>query len=265
MKLPTRKSGSHKGQNGNVLIIGGNEVFHGAPILAALGAEKSGADLIFLILPKQHASSAKNTSLNFIIQTFEKDYFSKKDIDIVSISSYNPDVLLIGNGLGKQKETQNALLQLLIETDIPVVLDADALIPEILKIKRNSEWIITPHEGEFQRLFELEATKANIQEMAQEHNMSILKKGAMDIIADQSGNVVENDNGVSQMSVGGTGDALAGIVAGFWAQGFSSLEACESAAFLWGRCGEELTKTKYSFSARDMLEMFSEVAKKYSS
>ena len=75
-----RQNDSHKGQNGKVLIIGGSSLFHGAPILCALGAENSGVDLIFPFIPSCHAEAAKSHSLNFILRTFEKDHLTSKDI-----------------------------------------------------------------------------------------------------------------------------------------------------------------------------------------
>jgi len=256
MKLPSRKNNSHKGENGKVLMIGGNEVFHGAPILASLGAEKSGVDLIFLMLPKKHVLPATVTSQNIIVRTFVGDHFTEEDIGSIDFCPHEPNVLLIGNGLGKKQKTKQAVLKLLSEMKIPVVLDADALIPEILDIKMISSWIITPHDGEFERIFGLDATAKNVQKMAKKYSLMILKKGAVDFIAGPDGNFTENKTGTPHMSVGGTGDALAGIVSGFLAQGLSPFEACESAAFLWGKCGEELAKKRFSFSAREMLERF---------
>ena len=85
MKLPSRNIKNYKGQNGIVLVIGGNEQFYGAPVLAALGVEKSGVDLIFLSLPQEHMNAAKQASLNFILHPFHISHFSLTDIDIVSI------------------------------------------------------------------------------------------------------------------------------------------------------------------------------------
>lgn len=263
MKFPVRDTNSHKGQNGKVLVIGGNDEFHGAPILTALGAEKSGADLIFLMLPEHHAFAAKMASENFIISPFQERNFAEADLNFALEKSHNADVVVIGNGLGKETETHQAIVSFLSQATIPVVIDADTLIPEILEIERKSEWIMTPHSGEFERVFHKEATSENIAAMAQKHHLTILKKGAVDIIASKSDDIVKNETGVPQMSVGGTGDALAGLVAGLWAQKLSAGEACETAAFLWGKCGEYLAETQYSFSAREILTIFPKIAKHY--
>lgn len=261
MSLAVRKADSHKGENGVVLVIGGSALFHGAPILAALGAEKSGVDLVQLMLPVAHAHSAKIVLLNSILQPFQKDSFSVQDIPNISHFPYPPDAILIGNGIGKDAETQRATCQLLETIEVPVILDAEALFPDILSIPRKSEWVVTPHAGEFRRLFQCEGTKENVIKMAQKHRICILRKGAVDIIADKDGRGVENDSGCPEMTVGGTGDVLAGLVAGFIAQGNPAFEACEMAALLWGKCGEKMAKTRLSFSAHELIAAFPQYAK----
>jgi NAD(P)H-hydrate epimerase len=256
MKLPSSHPASHKGQNGNVLVIGGNEIFYGAPVLAALGVEKSGADLLFLMLPEKHMHVAQNTILNCIMYPFEKEHFCNADIENTSFCSHEPDVLLIGNGLGKHPETLQSVVKFLRQTKISVVIDADALVPEILDIPHTAQWVLTPHEGEFQRLFGCEGSLQNVRKMAQKYGCTLLKKGQIDGIVDPQGVSYENKTGVARMSVGGTGDALAGIVAGFLSQGLSAFEACKSAAYYWGKCGQQIAKYRFSFSAQDMLRVF---------
>ena len=78
--FPTRKKDSHKGDNGRVLIVGGNETFHGAPILATLGAEKSGADLMYLVLPRKYEILAREASRNLVISTFIGDFLTSQDV-----------------------------------------------------------------------------------------------------------------------------------------------------------------------------------------
>ena len=82
-----RKKHSHKGDNGRVLIIGGNEEFHGAPIFAALGAEASGVDLIRLVVPKSQKTLTRKWSLNFIVSTFGGEYLKSSDVIKFSLMS----------------------------------------------------------------------------------------------------------------------------------------------------------------------------------
>lgn len=92
--------------------------------------------------------------------------------------------------------------------------------------------------------------------MAKEHDCTILKKGAVDIIADAQGNYAEHDTGCATMTVGGTGDALAGIVGAWWAQGMSGFDACRAASFYFGACGQELSERRFSLRAHDIVESF---------
>ncbi len=264
MKSPSRKIDSHKGENGKVLVVGGNEIFFGAPIFAARGVEESGADLILLYVPPEHKEAAKNAGRNFILYSFSDSHLTLDDYDLIHELESSVDVLLIGNGIGKDPESYEALLRILNTSEIPVVIDADGLIPEILSAHRRSPWIITPHEGEFQRIFSLPGTKENVHAMAGKYGMTILRKGPVDIISDGSA-VTENTSGVPEMTVGGTGDALAGITAGFMARGLSPLESCELSAFILGKCGEELSESRASFTTEDLLAIFPFVAKRFMS
>ena len=260
MKIPKRNLLARKGNNGKVLVIGGNEVFHGAPILTALGVEKSGVDLIFPFVPPKHEIMTKITSENFIVHTFQKNIFTPKDAQNALNLCQNADVVVVGNGLGKEKETECAILDFLTFVKIPVIIDADAIISGILYVPNKKNWILTPHEGEFQRLFKEKGTKTNVQKQAKIHQFTILKKGKEDIITDKKQNFL-NTTGCPEMSIGGTGDALAGITAGFLSQGLSPFEAAQSATYFWGKCGEELQKEKFSFTTREMLERFPYVVK----
>ena len=109
-------------------------------------------------------------------------------------------------------------------------------------------------KGEFQRIFGCKGNSENVAKMAKRNGVTILRKGPVDIIADSNEQVHENETGTPHMSVGGTGDALAGIVSGFLAQGLTSFEACQSAAYFLGKCGEDLATSRHSFSASDMLQ-----------
>ncbi|MEI7511465.1 MAG: NAD(P)H-hydrate dehydratase [Candidatus Peregrinibacteria bacterium] len=288
--IPKRFSASHKGQNGTVLVVGGNEIFHGAPLLAAKGAEKSGADLIFLCLPACHAVPARVASLNFIVTPFTGGHLEEEDFPLILSRAEKADVVLMGNGLGVGgAQCVEALLKSIVRhfSHLPLVLDADALIPEILSLfvfspdtsdrspsgishpptpltrgaKRGSQIVLTPHSGEYTRLFGQTPTVEHLKKMAKQHQCVILLKGEIDNIAGPNGEFFENTTGSSLMTVGGTGDSLAGILAGYIAQGMTPFDAAVSSAFSWGKCGEELEKTQSSASAMEMLEVFPKIQK----
>ena len=138
-KLPTHHKNSYKGHAGKVLIVGGSEEYYGAPILAALGAENSGADLITLFLPSEHVQTAKNYSLNLFLKKFKNSFLSKDNVPHILKEALNHHALIIGNGIGKNKKTVEAVLKILESITIPVIIDAEALIPEILKTKNQNE------------------------------------------------------------------------------------------------------------------------------
>lgn len=255
-KLPHHDSNLHKGQVGKILIVGGSEKYYGAPILTALGAENSGADLITICLPAKYANTARNYSLNFFIREFQKDHLSSSDVNTIIGLLDTQDVLVIGNGLGKEKDTKNAMIDILSKAKIPVVIDAEGLIPEILDVNRKSDWIITPHRKEFERLFGCTPDEKSVVQQAKKHNLTILVKGVIDIIADPSGQIYHNKTGCVEMRVGGTGDVLAGIIGSFVGQNIPPFDACCSAAYYWGLCGEELSKKQKYFTAHYMARKF---------
>lgn len=255
MKIPKREKNSHKGQYGKVLIVAGSKNYYGAPLYNALGAEHSGADLITLYLPKEHLESAKKYSLNLFLREFVKGDLGLKDLGLILEEAEHNHVMLIGSGLGKNKDTMRVIMMILASCEIPLVIDAEALLPEILTIERKAPWLITPHRGEFERVFNCEATKNNVEQAALKHNLTILLKGPIDVIADGN-NIHLNHSGCPQMRVGGTGDALAGIVASFIAQGLNPFDAACSAAHYFGLAGESFAKKQSFFTTYQLIKYF---------
>lgn len=246
-----RDKNSHKGQNGKVMIIGGSALFHGAPILASLGAEYSGVDLVFPFLPPCHAMVARTYSLNFILQTFQEDHLSEKDVKHLLNFSEKTDVVVMGPGLGNEGETEKAVKMLLSKLEKPTVVDASALIYTNTLPKTT---VLTPHRGEFTQLTGEEPTAKNVQKWASHWNCTILCKGPEDIIASKE-EVRVNKTGTPLMTVGGTGDVLSGFVGGLMAQGYAPMEACYIAAHALGKAGEELSQHQNSLRAIDLAKM----------
>jgi NAD(P)H-hydrate epimerase len=256
MQLPVKEVNSHKGEKGRILVVGGSQKYYGAPILAALGAEKAGADLITIFLPKEHISVAKTNSLNFFVNSFVEENFGYEDIRAIIDAASEQHVLIIGNGLGKDEETQAAIVEILKNIRIPIILDAEALFPEVIKVKKvDQDWIVTPHRGEFKRLFEVDFSTEHAKRSAVQHTLTICTKGKIDYICNNQ-KEYENDTGCPEMRVGGSGDVLAGIIASYKAQGMDSFSACCSATYYYGRAGESLQKIRNSFSAQELAEYY---------
>ncbi len=243
-----RKKDSHKGQNGKVLVIGGSPMFHGAPILCALGAEHSGVDLVFPFIPESQVQAAKTYSLNFIIQPFHEEVFSSKDLKQVLHFSEKVDAVVIGPGLGSESRTKHAVKTLLAELMVPVVVDASAIIytnslPEVT--------VLTPHQGEFLELTGDDPTPENVQKWAKDLKATILCKGPEDIIAD-SDEVAINTTGNALMTVGGTGDVLSGFIGGLIAQGQTAFDACKYATKILGQGAEQMAEVQSSIRAIEL-------------
>jgi NAD(P)H-hydrate repair Nnr-like enzyme with NAD(P)H-hydrate dehydratase domain/ribosomal protein S18 acetylase RimI-like enzyme len=182
MKYPQRK----RSQLGKVLVIGGSPQYHEAPILTALGAEAAGADLIHLYTCPNHLEAAKKYSLNFFLYGFagHTGSLGLYDVKIIHEIMQNVDAVVIGNGIGKDFDAKKAVLAI-INSDKPIVIDGDALVPELLKIYnyKKHRWILTPHRMEFERVFGVPASPENILEMSKQHRISLCVKGTVDYIA----------------------------------------------------------------------------------
>ena len=244
-----RKRESHKGDNGKVMIVGGSPMFHGAPILSSLAAEYSGVDLVFPFIPKMHAEVARGYSLNFIIQTFEDEILTNKDVKTILNLSEKMDAIVIGPGLGTNPKTKKALEALYKNLKVPTVIDASGLLYTNHYPKQA---ILTPHQGEFTALTGDDPTPDNVQKWAKDLGVTIVCKGSEDIIAD-SDELAINKTGTPLMTVGGTGDVLSGLIGGLVAQKMTLFEAGQQATELLGRAGEGLEKVYGSLRAIDLV------------
>lgn len=266
MAIPARAIGSHKGQNGRLLIVGGGSQYVGAPALAGLAALKSGIDLVTIALPTERAKIVNSFSPDLITHSLPgKDLESKAVKEIENLLE-NSTSMIIGPGLGMKTKTRSAvidLLKLIKEKwqDLPVLLDADGLKiaseePELLK---EIKCLLTPHAGEFQMLTdsslpedELERVE-EVSNTAEEFNSTILLKNPVDICAAPDGEVVLNDTGNPGMTVGGTGDVLSGVIGTFLSQGSDPLRAAAAGAFLCGMAGDMCKEEMgYEFTASDV-------------
>lgn len=244
-----RNKNSHKGDHGRVMVIGGSEMFYGAPLLASLAAEAAGVDLIFPYLPSQHIDAAKGYSLNFILSAFEKPHLSNSDVKSIVRMSEKMEVVVIGPGLGTHNETKAAIKTLLNELEIPTVVDASALT---YSNNLPKTCIMTPHHGEFKELTGKEPAPEAIQQASIDLGVTMLCKGSEDVIANAE-KISINKTGNPLMTVGGSGDVLAGFVAGLLTQGLPAFEAALQGARLLGIAGDRLAELQGSLRAMDLI------------
>lgn len=285
--LPQRRLDSHKGENGRVLIVGGSIDFFGAPILAGLGALYSGADLVTLVVPECNFEVSRSFYPDFIVRKYSGNYLNARALDVIHSLLEKTDALLMGPGLSKNEEALRIVGKILGNVGCPTVLDADALpaVRNALQIARVSPLIITPHSGEFEMIAERIAPDLSDEEKirvlkkyAERWNTTILLKGPIDLIvpsdsvshsdstaipSDSVHEIFMNETGNAGMTVGGTGDVLAGLITSLIAQKPLCVENAQNcngvfeatclAAYLNGLAGEMLFKQKgFAFSATDL-------------
>ena len=234
--FPRRVENSRKGENGRVIIIGGSSEFVGAPIFAATGALASGVDLVDLFVPEVNFQATRKISPNFLVKKFRgnPEFLTREAADeILEFAKKMNVTIIVGCGLGKNSETIEAVKFLAKKCRHPLVFDADALLSNLPKFI-SKKVILTPHAGELKRL------GGDPKQLAKKLNTVILKKGRVDEIISPDGRVRWNDTGNPILTVGGTGDTLAGLVGGLLARGIDSFEATGIATFLIGSAGEKL-------------------------
>jgi NAD(P)H-hydrate epimerase len=242
---------SHKGENGKVAIIGGSFRMHGAPIFSALAAEASGADLIYLALPNVHQEIARMHSLNFQVHPFIGDALTKKDVSPLLQLLATMDSAVIGPGLDRTDESLGALRSLIAAAPCTLVLDASALQPWTLDAVRGKSAILTPHLGELERM---KIALDDISQVAADAGITIHVKGPTDHIASSTGEVRSVEGGHPGLTVGGTGDALAGLIAGLVSQHLDPFEACIMASTVIKRAGVLLAETQPTYRTVDVIE-----------
>ncbi|MEM3033074.1 MAG: NAD(P)H-hydrate dehydratase [Nitrososphaerota archaeon] len=246
--IPPRRSGSRKGENGVVMVVGGSRLYHGAPFLTAMAAMRSGVDLVYLFVPEKIATPIRALSPSLIVNPLTDVKLTRRISEQIVRNSPQADVGAIGPGLSVASEPAlNMLLGGLLEKGLKLVLDASALQPYILETIRGKDVVVTPHAGEFSRLFgippgsTLEERCNAAKMMASKYGIVILLKGQIDVITDGE-RVMVNRTGTCAMTVGGTGDVLTGLVAGLMAKRIRGFEAAAAAAYINGLCGELAAK-----------------------
>ena len=247
--IPARKATSHKGDNGIVLIVGGSYVYHGAPILSSLAALRCGTDLVYTSVPKINVSATRSASPNLIVIPMADQKLTRGAVNkLIGSMPKNIDSAAIGMGLAIQE--RGSLLHLvksLLDMDVCLCLDASALIPEVLPLLHDKNVILTPHSGEFRRLFGADPSDSvverisHVEKHARDNGITILLKGQTDIISNGISTFIQEKN-TPAMTVGGTGDVLSGLVAGMLAKNRSTVESATAAAFINGLAGEKAQK-----------------------
>jgi len=173
------------------------------------------------------------------------------------------DTILIGPGLGISSRSKN-LVRKVLKSKIKALLDADALnvLDKKLTMLINHRHILTPHHREFQRLFKLKASAQNAEKMAKKYQCTIVLKGPVDYIASNKEGLWQNKTGNAGMTKGGTGDVLAGLIAGLYCKN-GAFTSAAAGAYVCGRTGDELYKKVGTFyNAEDLTKQIPKTFKK---
>jgi ADP-dependent NAD(P)H-hydrate dehydratase / NAD(P)H-hydrate epimerase len=218
-----RSKFSHKGDNGRIVIFGG-DMYSGAAILAGLAAYRAGADLVHVLTSRQSAAEINSYSPDIIA----KQYEPVKDRHLIEMA----DVILVGNGMSDK----SLLIRQLLKLDKLKVVDAAAIRHVNLHKIRNS--LITPHAAEMRLL--LQQNKMELSDLRRNlSNNVILAKGHVDRVMSMD-RFAMNKTGNAAMTVGGTGDVLAGLAAGILAQSKDIFRSAGMAACINGNIGDQL-------------------------
>jgi len=261
--LPDRRADTHKGHYGKILLLCGSRGFTGAACLAAMGALRSGAGLVYLGVPES-IYAIEAVKLNEAVVFPLPDQGGKLSADAIPEirdKLVNADAVLIGCGLGQSEEILEVVRTVLEEAVCPVVVDADGInvLSGHMDILRGRAYptVLTPHDVEFLRLGGVLGPDrmASAVDLAKDLGAVILLKGHRTCITDGTA-AYRNHTGNPGMAVGGSGDLLAGIIVSLLGQGIAPLQAAALSAWLHGAagdlCADELGQ--YGMLPTDMLE-----------
>ena len=243
--LPKRDENAHKGNFGRILLLCGSRGYTGAAYFAAMGALRTGAGLVYLGVPESiYAIEAVKLNEPVVFPLPEQGgRLSEAAVPEILEKIPRMDAVLIGPGLGLGQGSFAVLKAVLTHAACPVVVDADGitlLVPHMDILRgREAPTILTPHDGEFTRLFGpvAEDRMASARAAALESRGIMLLKGHRTCVTDGI-REYRNTTGNPGMAVGGSGDVLAGVLVSLLGQGLEPLEAAACAAWLHGKAGD---------------------------
>lgn len=269
-QFPDRRPESHKGDFGKLLFLCGSVGYTGAAELAAKGALRTGAGLVFLGVPESiYMIEAIKLTEPVVFPLPEKNgMICEEALDTLLPRLPDVDAVLMGPGLGRSSGVERVICRILREYTGPVVLDADGINvmeqhKDILR-ERTGPTILTPHEGEFTRFagMQPESREDSAMQLACDVNSVVVLKGHRTVITDGS-RLYCNPTGNPGMAVGGSGDILAGIITSLLGQKLDPLMAAVCGAWLHGAAGDICAERmgQYGMVPSDMLDVLPRLLK----
>ena len=227
---------------GRVLLCAGSKGMAGAAALAAEASLRSGAGYAFVMAPTSIAAELTAATPSAVLRLCGNDSRScllLEDSPSIAELSSQVQSIVLGPGVGREPSTLQLVNQVAQEITTPLVLDADALHPDLMYPLPQS-WIITPHAAEANRLlgYQCDSRQQTCQALVDKYSCVVLLKGAGTLIASPKHEMLKNSTGNPGMATAGSGDVLSGCIAGLLARGLSSFDATRLGAYLHGRAGD---------------------------
>ena len=269
-KLPKRRENSHKGTYGKMLVIAGSPTISGAAYFAAAAAYQMGSGLVKIYTPQENLLAMQTLLPEALIEVYDRSRPALKQLKQCMDWA---DAIVIGPGLGTDRNADKILKYVISKSEVPVVIDSDGinLLAEskICLLDHTSPIVLTPHIQEMARLSGVEKTEilknpmSLAKEFTEEYPVTLVLKDARTVVAKENELLYVNTSGNSGMATGGSGDVLAGIIGSLIGQGMEVYEAAKLGVYLHGRAGDAASavKSAYSMTARDLLDGITEVTK----
>lgn len=267
-KLPKRMDNSNKGTYGKVAIIAGSKNMSGAAYLCGKAAYTAGAGIVKIYTHESNRTIIQSQLPEAVMMTYE-DY--EGALSCIEDAMRWATAIAVGPGLGVDSTSERMLYELLMNSEVPLVVDADALniLSENMELLETSSvpMIMTPHMKEMSRL--LGCTVSEImnkrfevaKRFAKQMGVTLVLKDAKSIVTNGDMQTYINLAGNNGMSTGGSGDVLSGIIAGMLAGGLDLLEAAKMGTFVHCQAGDKAAekKGKYAMLASDIIDSLGEV------
>jgi len=272
--VKARHPDSSKRDFGSLLVVGGSEVYSGAPALAGMAALRTGCGLAVIAAPTGVASAIRAYSPDLIVHPLPGNVVSGSCTDELWRLLESCDALVIGPGIGLSLETKEiipSILKKAAQKRKPTLIDADAIraLADRGDLLRETSAVITPHAGEFKALSGKEVPNglrkrvSLCKNFALEHSCIVLLKGHNTVVSDGR-RVKVNPTGNPGMAVGGMGDVLSGVIGAFLAQRSDRFFSAVAGAYVHGLTGDLVRKrTGFHMVASDLIEALPTVLRRY--
>ena len=273
--IQPRKVDSHKGDNGVVCVVGGSRLFHGAPFFSSMSSLRTGADLVYLAVPKLIATALRSLSPDLIVFPIADAKLTTGAADALLKWLPEIDCLVLGPGMGRQnlEGAKKLIRDVCLERKVKTTIDAEAQNVEVYNLIKNKGCVTTPHPGEFRRVFGMDAGNSleekisAVSSKARDFGLTIVLKGAETVISDGS-NTYVNKTGSPGMTCGGIGDTLSGVIGALISQSrgpeISSLEIAAAASYVVGLAGKKAVAEKgFHIVATDIIDQIPSVLKAF--